>query len=267
LQVLIERVKYCHASVVMADSGEHMVLSRDTREDNMQSTYAKDPVKKKFIAILEGEFNGQFAPDRGPLMVGDCEICHVSGSVQGVMMYHLRLSPQTLILRPSQTTSAVDKLPMGCPIIPQHRTINNSRMAKHQAIRESLATLVQRQPLVAVFFGGTTGIGHYTIRALAKAQVDLKGKGFLAYLVRREVNRMTQVIAECNQIYPEGKIAFVQVDDLSLITDVDHACAERFRLGKEEEDPRIDYLMLSQGGPIIIMPRRGIIRVSVWEAK
>ncbi|KAL3443186.1 hypothetical protein BJX65DRAFT_312041 [Aspergillus insuetus] len=113
---------------------------------------------------------------------------------------------------------------------------------------------------------GTRGIGHYTLRALAKAQVDFEGKGLRAYLVGRELNMATEVIAECNQIYPEAKITFVQVDDLSLITDVDRACAEIFRLEKGEEDPRIDYLMLSQGDPIM-MPRRGTTRVSVWEAK
>jgi hypothetical protein len=80
----------------MADSGEHIVLSRDTREGKMQSTYAKDPVKKKFIALLEREINGQFAPDPGLLMVGDSEIGHVSGSVQGVVMHQLQAIRFTL---------------------------------------------------------------------------------------------------------------------------------------------------------------------------
>jgi hypothetical protein len=94
---------------------------------------------------------------------------------------------------------------------------------------------------------------------LAKHRWISKGKGFRAYLVRRKVNKATEVIAECSQIYPEGKIAFVQVDDLSLITDVDRACAEMLRLEKAEEEPRIDYLKLSEGGPIM-MPRRGTTR-------
>jgi hypothetical protein len=71
-------------------------------------------------------------------------------------------------------------------------------MARQQAIRESLATLVQRPPLIAVFLGGTTGIGHYPLRGLAKAEAAVKGKVFWAYLVGQKANRAAKVIAECN---------------------------------------------------------------------
>ncbi|KAL3484354.1 hypothetical protein BJX62DRAFT_248498 [Aspergillus germanicus] len=127
-----------------------------------------------------------------------------------------------------------------------------------QSVNPSPRSSSSSHSLVAVFFGGTTGIDYYTLRALAKVQVDCKGKGFRAYLVGRKVNKATEVIAEYNQIYLEGKITFVQVDDLTLITDVNRACAKILRLEKEEEYPRIDYLMLSQGGPIM-MPRRGTV--------
>ncbi|OJJ50329.1 hypothetical protein ASPZODRAFT_128945 [Penicilliopsis zonata CBS 506.65] len=128
---------------------------------------------------------------------------------------------------------------------------------KLDAVRECVASLVQRQSLVAVFFGGTSGIGHYALRALATAEAKHKGKGFRAYLVGRKRSRGDEVIAECRQICPEGRITFVQVDDLSLIRDVDKACAEIIRLEEEQggNDARIDFLMASHGGPVF-MPRK-----------
>jgi hypothetical protein len=50
---------------VVPDSGEDMVLGQDATEGKMQSTHAKDSVKKEFIAFLKGELNSQFGPERG----------------------------------------------------------------------------------------------------------------------------------------------------------------------------------------------------------
>lgn len=44
------------------------------------------------------------------------------------------------------------------------------------ALRSCNSTLTKTQPLVAVFVGGTSGIGEYTIRALVATHSD-QGKG------------------------------------------------------------------------------------------
>ena len=129
-------------------------------------------------------------------------------------------------------------------------------MVKLDDIHALDKTLVQGQPLVAVFFGGTSGIGSYTIRSLATACAD-GGKGLRAYIVGRKVKAAEEIISECRGIYPDGQFKFVKAEDLSLIQEVDRVCAELIQLEeKEAQDPRIDYLMLSTGGSIFL-PRKG----------
>ncbi|EXJ89665.1 hypothetical protein A1O3_02732 [Capronia epimyces CBS 606.96] len=127
-------------------------------------------------------------------------------------------------------------------------------MGKLDAVHTSNAALVQRQPLVAVFFGGTGGIGHVTLRALATAEVNNGGKGLRAYIVGRKAEAAKDFIAECRGIYPGGQFKFVQAKDLSLIREVDQVCADIRRMEEEEEgqDARIDYLMMGQGGSIFL---------------
>jgi NAD(P)-dependent dehydrogenase (short-subunit alcohol dehydrogenase family) len=135
-------------------------------------------------------------------------------------------------------------------------------MVKLDVVRTENTTLVQSQPLVAVFFGGTSGIGHYTLRALATAEAN-GGKGFRAYIVGRKAAAAEDIISECRGICPQGQFKFVKADDLSLIRDVDRVCADIIQLEeKEGQDARIDYLMMSQGGSIFL-PRKGMFKVSI----
>ncbi|PYI10310.1 hypothetical protein BO78DRAFT_426891 [Aspergillus sclerotiicarbonarius CBS 121057] len=128
-------------------------------------------------------------------------------------------------------------------------------MVGMNVVQASNTALVQSQPLVAVFFGGTSGIGHYTLRALATAEAN-GGKGFRAYIVGRNTKAAEEIIAECHGICPQGQVKFVQTDDISLIQEVDRVCAEIIQLEeKENQDARIDYMMLSQGGSIFL-PRK-----------
>jgi len=130
-------------------------------------------------------------------------------------------------------------------------------MVKLDVARASTTALVQSRPLVAVFFAGTGGIGHYTVRALATAEAN-GGKWFRAYIVGRKAKVAEEIIAECRSKCPQGQFKFVQVDDLSLIRLVDRACADIIQLEEsagEGQDPRIDYLMMSQGGSIFL-PRK-----------
>jgi len=63
-------------------------------------------------------------------------------------------------------------------------------------------------------------------------------------------------ISECRGICPQGQFKFVKAEDLSLIKDVDRVCADIIQLEeKEGQDPRIDYLMMCQGGSIFL-PRK-----------
>jgi NAD(P)-dependent dehydrogenase (short-subunit alcohol dehydrogenase family) len=134
-------------------------------------------------------------------------------------------------------------------------------MVKVSALRTSNTTLVQSQSLVTVFVGGTSGIGHYTLRAFATAAAT-GNKPFRAYIVGRNAKGTEDNIAECRGICPHGEFKFVKAEDLSLIQDVDRVCAEIIRLeGQESKDVKIDYLMMCQGGSIFL-PRIGTFKYS-----
>ncbi|KIY03168.1 uncharacterized protein Z520_01635 [Fonsecaea multimorphosa CBS 102226] len=121
-------------------------------------------------------------------------------------------------------------------------------MVELDVVRSLNSSLVQSQPLVAVFFGGTGGIGQFTLRALAAAEAK-GGKGLRAYIVGRNAKAAEGILADCRAVYPQGQFKFIKANDLSLISDVDRLCAELTELvEKETPDPRIDYLMVSQGG-------------------
>jgi len=131
-------------------------------------------------------------------------------------------------------------------------------MVKLNIVHSSNTALIQSQPLVAVFFGGTSGIGHYTLRALATTAAANGGKWFRAYIVGRKAKAAEDIISECRGICPQSQFKFIKADDLSLIQDVNRVCADIIKLeGKEGQDSRIDYLMISQGGSIFL-PRKGM---------
>jgi NAD(P)-dependent dehydrogenase (short-subunit alcohol dehydrogenase family) len=129
-------------------------------------------------------------------------------------------------------------------------------MVKLDIVHRLNSSIAQGQPLVGVFFGGTSGIGHYTLRALATCTVK-EENGFRAYIIGRKAKAAEEIITECQKINPKGKVVFVKADDLSLIQDVDKVCAEIIRLEEIEENSRIDYLMTSHAG-IPYLPRKGI---------
>ncbi|KAJ1323175.1 hypothetical protein MN608_11321 [Microdochium nivale] len=151
-------------------------------------------------------------------------------------------------------------------------------MVSHATVRASNAAIVtsRRRPLVAVFFAGATGIGHYTLRELCRATADTPGAGGLrAYIVARKADVARDVIAECSAIIragvsrvavvdddqgsgskagPTAEFVFVKTDDLSLINEVDRVCAvvtelEETRAAKNGgiDLARIDYVLFTQG--------------------
>lgn len=121
--------------------------------------------------------------------------------------------------------------------------------------------LVQRQSLVAVFSGGSGGIGALSTKALAAAAGKSDGKGLRAYIIARNASAAQEIVAECREFCPKGEYHFIKIDDYALISDVDSACEELVLTETEQaelanETPRIDYLMLSHGGPLFL-PRQG----------
>jgi NAD(P)-dependent dehydrogenase (short-subunit alcohol dehydrogenase family) len=127
-------------------------------------------------------------------------------------------------------------------------------------VRSCNSTLIKTQPLVAVFVGGTSGIGEYTIRALAAAHSD-QGKGLRLYIVGRNADAARATISDCVRVCPGGQFRFVQAEDLALLKDVDRVCAEIIRIEEDENvkggTARVDLLVMSQAY-LSFEPRRGI---------
>ncbi|KAK5735786.1 hypothetical protein LTR17_007959 [Elasticomyces elasticus] len=90
--------------------------------------------------------------------------------------------------------------------------------------------------LVAVFVGATSGIGEYTLRALAKYAVRPR-----IYFVGRSQEAATRIVAACREVNPEAELLFLK-SDVSLIRNVDEVCREI--AGKEKT---INLISLSQG--------------------
>ncbi|KAF4555556.1 Hypothetical protein D9617_2g055170 [Elsinoe fawcettii] len=125
-------------------------------------------------------------------------------------------------------------------------------MVAYTEVQNANKALIASQPLVAVFVGGTSGIGEHAFAQLA-ATHGTGGKGLRAYIVGRNAQAAAKSIAEARRVCPEGLFQFVQAKDLSLLKDVDIACEEVIKLETEaaKKDmtvgkPRIDLLYMSQ---------------------
>ena len=122
-------------------------------------------------------------------------------------------------------------------------------MVHLDVVRSSNAAVINGQPLVAVFVGGTAGIGEYALSALAAARTD-NGKGLRAYIVGRNKVAAEAVVSKCLRVCPEGQFRFVRADDLSLLRDVDRVCAEIIHAEREEasktgQTARVDFLVMT----------------------
>ena len=135
-------------------------------------------------------------------------------------------------------------------------------MVRLDIVRKSNAGLIESHPLVAVFVGGTSGIGEFTLRALAKTH-GRQGKGLRAYIVGRNAAAAEEIIANCTGLCPSGQFRFVKAGDLSLLKDVDRVCAEVTELEEKEsaassKKARIDILVMSQHYfPLLFQSRKG----------
>ncbi|KAF2793239.1 putative short-chain dehydrogenases/reductase [Melanomma pulvis-pyrius CBS 109.77] len=73
--------------------------------------------------------------------------------------------------------------------------------------------------LVAVFVGGTSGVGEYTVKAFAKYAPNPR-----VYIVGRSQEAADRIIKECQQLDGGGKFEFIMAD-VSLLKSVDQVCS------------------------------------------
>jgi predicted ATP-dependent serine protease len=89
---------------------------------------------------------------------------------------------------------------------------------------------------VAVFVGGTSGVGEYTLLKLAKYILKLR-----VFLVGRSQESADRIIKEAQQLSPDSKFEFIK-SDVSLIVNVDEVCR---KIKSKETD--INLLFETQG--------------------
>ncbi|KIW08509.1 uncharacterized protein PV09_01403 [Verruconis gallopava] len=113
-------------------------------------------------------------------------------------------------------------------------------MPSLRVIQREIAKLPQGPPLVIVISGGTTGIGSYIAKELARLFAS-KGSKLRVYIVGRNITRAEKVLAEGRYLSPGSEWRFVKATDLALISEVDRCCAD---IIKQETDAPF------HGGPV-----------------
>ncbi|CZS93630.1 uncharacterized protein RAG0_03820 [Rhynchosporium agropyri] len=115
-------------------------------------------------------------------------------------------------------------------------TVNLSTiLASNQRISSALPA-----GLVAIFVGGTSGIGEITVKKFARYTLRPR-----AYIIGRSQSAAERIIAECRILNPEGEYTFIAAD-ISLIKNVDEVCDNIKR-----EEKFVNLLFLSAGFPSI----------------
>ncbi|KAL0565211.1 hypothetical protein V5O48_016815 [Marasmius crinis-equi] len=111
-------------------------------------------------------------------------------------------------------------------------------MVNLQHILASNASLSTTLPpgLVAVFVGGTSGIGEYTVKAFAEHACSPK-----VYLVGRSQEAADRIVDECKKLNPEGEYLFIK-SDVSLLRNIDVVCQEI-----RDKERCINLLFMTQG--------------------
>ncbi|KAL3495813.1 hypothetical protein BJX62DRAFT_252843 [Aspergillus germanicus] len=111
-------------------------------------------------------------------------------------------------------------------------------MTSIAAVRENNAgiTRLYGSGLVAVFVGGTSGIGESTARAFIRNTDTSR-----AYLIGRDEAKAKSIIEELRQVKPDSQVTFVK-SDVSLLREVDSACS-----AIQEKEEKVNILFLSPG--------------------
>lgn len=111
-------------------------------------------------------------------------------------------------------------------------------MVSLNSVRRSNGSLNSTVPrLVALFVGGSSGIGKSTLRQLA-----LNAEAPTAYIVGRSESNAAPFLKELGHINPRGSFNFIEAD-VSLISNVDKACES---IKKREK--ALNLLFMTPGG-------------------
>lgn len=111
-------------------------------------------------------------------------------------------------------------------------------MVTYSAVQTSNARIASCLPesVVAVFVGGTSGIGEYTLKELARAARKPR-----IYITGRSRTLFDRIAAECEAINRDGQYIFVQ-GDVSLLGYVDDLCQK-----VQDQEKAIDIVFWSAG--------------------
>ncbi|CAJ2511943.1 Uu.00g075680.m01.CDS01 [Anthostomella pinea] len=101
------------------------------------------------------------------------------------------------------------------------QTKSNTRFTVSQATasNERIAAALP-EGLVAVFVGGTSGVGEYTVKAFAKYAPSPR-----VYIIGRSQEAADPIIQECQQLNSGGQFEFIQAD-VSLLNTIDDVCRQ-----------------------------------------
>ncbi|KAF8849452.1 hypothetical protein BDZ45DRAFT_235504 [Acephala macrosclerotiorum] len=110
-------------------------------------------------------------------------------------------------------------------------------MVALDVVHASNARLKELGPgLVALFVGGTSGIGEFTLKAFVKNTISPR-----VYLVGRNASAADRIIEECHGLNKDGKVEFIKAD-VTELAEVDRVCKE---IQKKEKS--INLLLQTQG--------------------
>lgn len=121
-------------------------------------------------------------------------------------------------------------------------------MVNLDVVRACGNALVKKQSVTAVFVGGTSGIGEYSLRALASTH-GTSGHGLRVYLVGRNEASAKKIIADCRKVCPSGEFHFVRASDLASLREVDRVCKEIVSAEEASASGKpacVDLLVLTQ---------------------
>lgn len=110
-------------------------------------------------------------------------------------------------------------------------------MVSIKDVRISNSNFKARPPgLVALFVGGTSGIGKGTLKQLSKYANAPK-----VYIIGRSKSSATPLLNELQNLNPQGTFVFIETE-ISLIKNVDTVCQEI-----KEKEQKLDLIFLSPG--------------------
>ena len=90
--------------------------------------------------------------------------------------------------------------------------------------------------LVAVFVGGTSGVGECTLKTFTRHASNPR-----VYLVGRSQEAANRIVAECQSLNPNGYFEFIKAD-ISALKNVDDVCRQL-----KAKESAINLLFQSQG--------------------